>query len=77
MIATFKWHIMIISRQRVIDGMSVTHEIALKPRSGIDEPSKFEEMKKGPFDESRGRGTESPHLGITFSSIGFHKCKTL
>lgn len=57
-----------ISRQRVIDGMNVVHEIALKPRSGLDEPSKFDEMKKGPFDESRGRGTEAPHPGIPLSN---------
>ncbi|KAK6633048.1 hypothetical protein RUM43_012791 [Polyplax serrata] len=54
--------------QRVIDGMNVVHEIALKPRSGLDEPSKFDEMKKGPFDESRGRGTEAPHPGISLSN---------
>lgn len=46
--------------------MSVVHEIALKPRGGLDEPSKFEEMKKGPFDESRGRGTEAPHPGTLY-----------
>ncbi|KAL0276782.1 UNVERIFIED_CONTAM: hypothetical protein PYX00_004283 [Menopon gallinae] len=49
--------------QRVIDGMNVVHEIAVKPRSGIDEPSRFEEMKRGPPDESRGRITEAPHPG--------------
>lgn len=42
--------------------MNVVHEIAIKPR-GIDDASRFEEMKKGPPDESRGRGSEAPHPG--------------
>ena len=51
--------------------MNVVHEIAVKPRGGIEDP-RFEDMKKGPPDESRGRISEAPHPGTIHTGILFY-----
>jgi len=60
---------------RIIDGMNVVHEIALKPRPGADEQGRSEEAKRAGPEEVRGRGAEAPSPGHNDAITDIEMCQ--